>query len=312
MAKDLSIAECVQIACVLEATARKPGNVSRYHDFADMTYLDFVVSAIAIGPVFERAGQLGVGRTVLEAVKATRRLVRVNTNLGIVLLLAPLAVARAVSTRAKGWSIERIARTVVDIREPMAASEADTMASAISTSMSVKPATACRPVRGACPDANVLERGDRDNLDTSRQPIDPYLIAGAQAGERNGSAAGHSGTEEIDAGSGGALIATRRQQGLEMDVGRQLHHPSGRARAHRSAQGVHLGDDLAAAPHGGVAVGLEQRGGLDRVGLEPGARGCARKRRQDDRRQTRDDRQHAHDLEKGEALLGGATVSASS
>ena len=76
--------------------------------------------------------------------------------------------------------------------------------------------------------------------------------------------------------------------------------------------GVHLGDDLAAAPYGGVAVGLEQRRGLDRVGLEPGPRGCARNRRQNDGGPTREDRQHAHELEKGEALLGRTVVSASS
>jgi triphosphoribosyl-dephospho-CoA synthase len=91
MASEFSIGECAQLACVLEATAGKPGNVTRFHDFADMTYLDFIVSAAAIAPVFERTAELGVGGTVLEAVRATRRLVKVNTNLGILLLLAPLA-----------------------------------------------------------------------------------------------------------------------------------------------------------------------------------------------------------------------------
>jgi triphosphoribosyl-dephospho-CoA synthase len=91
---ELSIGECAQLACVLEATACKPGNVTRRHDFADMTYLDFVLSAAAIAPVLERTADVGVGMTVLEGVRATRRWVRVNTNLGILLLLAPLAVCR--------------------------------------------------------------------------------------------------------------------------------------------------------------------------------------------------------------------------
>jgi len=34
-----------------------------------------------------------VGLTVLQAIEATRQVVRTNTNLGIVLLLAPLAAA---------------------------------------------------------------------------------------------------------------------------------------------------------------------------------------------------------------------------
>jgi triphosphoribosyl-dephospho-CoA synthase len=80
-----------QVACVWEATARKPGNVHRFRDFEDSSYLDFVLSAAAIAPVLTMACQRSVGETILEGVRATRRVVRSNTNLGIVLLLAPLA-----------------------------------------------------------------------------------------------------------------------------------------------------------------------------------------------------------------------------
>jgi triphosphoribosyl-dephospho-CoA synthase len=76
---------------VLEVTACKPGNVHRFRDFEDLTYLDFILSAAAIAPVIERAAELGVGATVLEAIRQTRRFVQTNTNLGIALLLAPLA-----------------------------------------------------------------------------------------------------------------------------------------------------------------------------------------------------------------------------
>jgi triphosphoribosyl-dephospho-CoA synthase len=82
---------CAQLACVWEVTARKPGNVTRYHDFDDATYLDFITSAAAVAPVLATASGRPVGETVLEAVRATRRVVRTNTNLGMVLLLAPLA-----------------------------------------------------------------------------------------------------------------------------------------------------------------------------------------------------------------------------
>jgi triphosphoribosyl-dephospho-CoA synthase len=83
----------VQLACTWEVTARKPGNVTRFHDFDDVTYLDFLLSAAAIAPVIAGAAGRRVGATVLEAVRATRRVVRSNTNLGIILLLAPLAAA---------------------------------------------------------------------------------------------------------------------------------------------------------------------------------------------------------------------------
>jgi triphosphoribosyl-dephospho-CoA synthase len=87
----LSIGQCATLACLLEATTPKPGNVHRGVDFEDMTFLDFAVSAAAIGPAMDRAREWGVGQTILEAIHATRRLVPVNTNLGTVLLIAPLA-----------------------------------------------------------------------------------------------------------------------------------------------------------------------------------------------------------------------------
>ena len=42
----------VQLACVLEVSAAKPGNITPAHDFSDTTYADMVRSALALGPVF--------------------------------------------------------------------------------------------------------------------------------------------------------------------------------------------------------------------------------------------------------------------
>jgi len=82
---------CTQIACIWEATARKPGNVHRYRDFADSSYTDFLLSAAAIAPVMATACQRRVGATILDAVRATQSITGTNTNLGIVLLLSPLS-----------------------------------------------------------------------------------------------------------------------------------------------------------------------------------------------------------------------------
>ncbi|MBI4585578.1 MAG: triphosphoribosyl-dephospho-CoA synthase [Planctomycetes bacterium] len=87
----LSPGLCAQFACILEATAPKAGNVHRYQDFARTTYPDFLYSAAAIAPALEAAAGRGLGETILDAVERTRQVVRQNTNLGIVLLLAPLA-----------------------------------------------------------------------------------------------------------------------------------------------------------------------------------------------------------------------------
>jgi triphosphoribosyl-dephospho-CoA synthase len=91
----LSLGQCATLACLLEASAPKVGNVHRSADFDDLTFLDFAASAVAIGPAIESAESRGVGRTVLDAITATRRVVQTNTNLGIVLLLAPLAAVPA-------------------------------------------------------------------------------------------------------------------------------------------------------------------------------------------------------------------------
>lgn len=90
------------LACLLEAAAPKPGNVSRRRDGPDVTFADFLASAAAIGPALAAAargaddpggGGLGVGAAIRAAVEATRCYVRTNTNLGVVLLLVPLARA---------------------------------------------------------------------------------------------------------------------------------------------------------------------------------------------------------------------------
>jgi triphosphoribosyl-dephospho-CoA synthase len=88
-----AVAGAAQLACVLEASAEKPGNITPSHDFHDTSYEDMLRSGIALGPELGRAGERGVGATVLAAVRASREAAGANTNLGIALLLAPLARA---------------------------------------------------------------------------------------------------------------------------------------------------------------------------------------------------------------------------
>jgi triphosphoribosyl-dephospho-CoA synthase len=87
------VAAAAQLACLLEASAPKPGNVSPGRHFADLRYEDFLASAAAIGEPLAGAGLRPVGATVRLAVEATARWTSSNTNLGIVLLLTPLARA---------------------------------------------------------------------------------------------------------------------------------------------------------------------------------------------------------------------------
>jgi triphosphoribosyl-dephospho-CoA synthase len=79
-------------ACELELQAFKPGNVSVYADGHDMTVADFRVSAdVSAAPLCNPGYSLG--EKIFYAVKATREAVGCNTNLGIVLLAAPLIQA---------------------------------------------------------------------------------------------------------------------------------------------------------------------------------------------------------------------------
>ena len=86
----MKVKDAVFRACLLEASARKPGNAHRFRDLEGLCYDDLLAAAEASAPTLADAGSVGVGRSVLEAIRATRRVIATNANLGIVLALAPL------------------------------------------------------------------------------------------------------------------------------------------------------------------------------------------------------------------------------
>ena len=86
-----TIGYLAQVACTWEVLARKAGNVCPGREFPDLTVNDFLKSAAAIAPVLELAPRQPLGVTILRCIEETRKVVNTNTNLGIVLLLAPLA-----------------------------------------------------------------------------------------------------------------------------------------------------------------------------------------------------------------------------
>ena len=79
-------------ACLLDVAVRKPGNVSLQSAGHRMQAQMFLDSArAAAGPLFEPGAS--VGERIEAAVEATQAVAGCNTNLGIVLLCAPVAVA---------------------------------------------------------------------------------------------------------------------------------------------------------------------------------------------------------------------------
>lgn len=86
------IAVAYLAACAAELDALKPGNVHRHAGGHGMTAADFETSArVSVGFIAQAGAR--VGARVRGAVTATREAVGQNTNLGIVLLCAPLAAA---------------------------------------------------------------------------------------------------------------------------------------------------------------------------------------------------------------------------
>jgi len=91
--------DAVRIACELEAYAPKLGNVHPTARFDDCDYRDFVMAASEVAPILgcdDRS--LTLGDRVLLAVERTRMVTAANVNLGIILLIAPLAMADDLQT----------------------------------------------------------------------------------------------------------------------------------------------------------------------------------------------------------------------
>ncbi|MEM5436888.1 triphosphoribosyl-dephospho-CoA synthase [Paraburkholderia diazotrophica] len=113
-------------ACRLDVETAKPGNVSIASAGHGMEAAQFIDSAEAAAPALFARGA-SVGARILDAVTRTQQVARCNTNLGIVLLIAPLAAAleracipKHVALQASEWHrcVERVlaALTVDDAR----------------------------------------------------------------------------------------------------------------------------------------------------------------------------------------------------
>lgn len=83
------LAQVVRDCFLCEVKALKPGNVSRHADGHDMEWEDFIKSAERVAPILCDPA-IGVGQRILESVRATLEAVHCNTNLGMILLAAPL------------------------------------------------------------------------------------------------------------------------------------------------------------------------------------------------------------------------------
>jgi len=185
------IATAAQLACLLEVSAPKPGNVSPGRHFADIRYEDFLASAVAIGAPLGGAASRGIGATIRMSIEATARWTRSNTNLGIVLLLAPLAKAALTSRQGLRESLREIldATTVDDAREVYAA------------------------IRLASPGG----LGKADAQDVAGEPTVALLDAMRLAADRDGIAREYATAFELTFGTGAPTLDKARAAGLTWD-----------------------------------------------------------------------------------------------
>jgi triphosphoribosyl-dephospho-CoA synthase len=104
------LGELYRQACEVDVQAFKPGNVSVYADGHEMTVADFRTSAkVSAEPLCNP--EYSLGEKIYYAVKATREAVGCNTNLGIILLCAPLI--QAISHKNQGLTLRQAVSKVL-------------------------------------------------------------------------------------------------------------------------------------------------------------------------------------------------------
>jgi triphosphoribosyl-dephospho-CoA synthase len=82
-----------QIACCLEVSSFKPGNVHRNKDYDDIKYHHFLNSGVAFGDIIYKASKdpQNIGQYIKLAVIESKKWSPSNANLGIIMLHTPIA-----------------------------------------------------------------------------------------------------------------------------------------------------------------------------------------------------------------------------
>jgi triphosphoribosyl-dephospho-CoA synthase len=198
------VAAAAQLACLLEASAPKPGNVSPGRHFANARYEDFLASAVAIGEPLSGAGTRPVGATVRLAVEATARWTGSNTNLGIVLLLAPLARAaleQAALEQGVGTPDLFFQRLRVALRRVLEGTTVDD----------------ARDVYAAIRRAAPGGLGRADAQDVADEPTLTLLEVMGLAAHRDGVAREYATAFEVTFETGAPALGLARRDGLDWD-----------------------------------------------------------------------------------------------
>lgn len=195
------VVAAAQFACLLEASVAKPGNVSPGVAFVDTRYEEFLASAAAVGGAFAAAATHPLGVTIRTAVEATGHWTFSNTNLGTVLLLAPL-VRAALLTLESGPGV-RAGLTAPSIRATL---RRVLEATTIDDARHVYEA-----IRRAAPGG----LGGAAEQDVAHEPTVPLLEAMRMAASRDGVAREYATGFAVTFERGAPAIEAARRDGLE-------------------------------------------------------------------------------------------------
>lgn len=181
----LSIGTCATLACLFEATAPKPGNVYRGADFEDLSYVDFLTSAAVLGPVMQEAAGRPLGETVLAGVQATRTVAGSNTNLGMILLLAPLAAVPREIPLAEGVG-ELLAQSTVDdarhVYEAIRLAQPGGLGRVQEADISEEPSITLREAMELAAERDLIARQYTHNFADVLQRLVPWLLESLAGG----------------------------------------------------------------------------------------------------------------------------------
>jgi triphosphoribosyl-dephospho-CoA synthase len=205
------IAAAAQLACLLEVSAPKPGNVSPGRHFTDTRYEDFLASAAAIGAPLGGAGIRPLGATIRLAIEATSRWCRSNTNLGIVLLLAP--IARAAAEMGSGPGVESSWGPTGQHRD----SSLQQLRTAVGEALAATTVEDAREVYAAIRLAAPGGLGQADSQDVAGEPTMTLLDVMRLAAQRDGIAREYATAFEVTFESGVPTLARARRDGLPWD-----------------------------------------------------------------------------------------------
>jgi triphosphoribosyl-dephospho-CoA synthase len=103
MIKKIDLAHAFKAACIGELEALKPGNVHIFADGHGMTVQDFMRSAEVVSEVIAKP-DISLGERIFLSVEATQKAVACNTNLGLILLCAPMLQAALIESNTYFFS----------------------------------------------------------------------------------------------------------------------------------------------------------------------------------------------------------------